>query len=129
MGGMKNEVAVGLAAVFLLAGCAVEANRESSSMNHANMEHGSFEYANTDNDASTKPSSLAETSDGKKVINIEAKKVHWMYNQQKMDTAWSYNGKVPGEEFRVKEGDRVGQIQKLSPRPFCHAFPRHSRFQ
>lgn len=102
---LSKSFLLGLTAAFLLAGCTAEANQESTPMNHANMDHAS--HANTGNDDLTKTSSMTETSDGKKIINIEAKKIHWMYNQQKMDTALSYNGKVPVEETRVQEGDRV----------------------
>lgn len=38
-----------------------------------------------------KPADVVET-DGKKIINIEAKETHWMFNDEIMDMAWTYIG-------------------------------------
>lgn len=60
-----------------------------------------------------KPADVVET-DGKKIINIEAKETHWIFNDEIMDMAWTYNGTLPGQEIRVNEGDHVRIVLKNS---------------
>ncbi|MGH2521235.1 MAG: multicopper oxidase family protein, partial [Anaerolineales bacterium] len=40
-------------------------------------------------------------------IALTAKQAQWELAPGKVITAWTYNGKVPGEAIRVREGDRV----------------------
>ncbi|WP_088051904.1 multicopper oxidase family protein [Virgibacillus dakarensis] len=48
-------------------------------------------------------------TEGKKIneINLTAKEVEWTLSPDKTITAWTYNGTVPGEQIRVKEGEVV----------------------
>jgi FtsP/CotA-like multicopper oxidase with cupredoxin domain len=50
---------------------------------------------------------IAVDSEGKVTINLEAKESHWQFNDELMDNMWTYNGMLPGQEIRVKEGDKV----------------------
>jgi FtsP/CotA-like multicopper oxidase with cupredoxin domain len=45
--------------------------------------------------------------DGKKVFDLNVTETHWMFNDEIMDDAWTYNGSLPGQEIRVQEGDTV----------------------
>src|SRR5690625_2291699 len=42
-----------------------------------------------------------------KVFNIDVKESQLMLNDEISMDAWTYNGTLPGEEIRVKEGDKV----------------------
>ncbi|WP_246516460.1 multicopper oxidase domain-containing protein [Salicibibacter cibarius] len=47
------------------------------------------------------------TEDGKEVFNLNVTETHWMFDEETMTDAWTYNGSVPGEKIRVQEGDEV----------------------
>ncbi len=83
-----------LLATVLLAGCGM------AKVDHSTMNHGSTDQS------STAPQKIVDKN-GTKTITIEAKENHWIYNDELMDNAWTYNGTVPGQEIRVKEGDNV----------------------
>jgi FtsP/CotA-like multicopper oxidase with cupredoxin domain len=44
---------------------------------------------------------------GVKVYDLTCTEVQWEVETGKRVKAWTYNGQVPGPQFRVKEGDRV----------------------
>lgn len=92
---------LGLSFLFIvvLAGCSMGA------MDHFNMGNNQPQEQ--------KPADVVET-DGKKIINIEAKETHWIFNDEIMDMAWTYNGTLPGQEIRVNEGDHVRIVLKNS---------------
>lgn len=50
-----------------------------------------------------------EDTEEKKVneINLTAEEVEWTLSPEKTIIAWTYNGTVPGEQIRVKEGEVV----------------------
>ncbi|GAE32748.1 multicopper oxidase family protein [Halalkalibacter hemicellulosilyticus] len=47
------------------------------------------------------------SEDGKRVFDLNVTETHWMFNDEIMDDAWTYNGSLPGQEIRVQEGDSV----------------------
>ncbi|WP_047982427.1 MULTISPECIES: multicopper oxidase family protein [Ornithinibacillus] len=51
----------------------------------------------------------AENLDGKKIneFNLTAQETEWELSSEKTITAWTYNGTVPGEQIRVKQGEVV----------------------
>lgn len=55
----------------------------------------------------TENNSVETESNGKKIFTIEAVEGQWQYSSDQVATAWMYNGKLPGEEIRVNEGDEV----------------------
>ncbi|MDY7222634.1 multicopper oxidase family protein [Halalkalibacterium halodurans] len=79
-----------LAVFFAIAGC--------SSDDHSEMDHG-----NNQQDEQNE----GTFEDGKKVFNLEVTETHWMFNDEVMMDAWTYNGTLPGQEIRVQEGDKV----------------------
>jgi len=87
---------------LLAAGCSNAADQ--TTLDHGNMDHSQHQM---DSQSQEAPSPATVTADGRKMFVIEAKETHWAYNQQWMENAWTYNGKLPGEEIRVREGDRV----------------------
>jgi FtsP/CotA-like multicopper oxidase with cupredoxin domain len=94
----KTHIIAGVfsALIILIAGCS------NDSVDHTAMGHGESpneEQQNTDN--------KEKIEDEKKVFNIDVKETHWMFNDEIMAAAWTYNGTLPGEEIRVKEGDTV----------------------
>lgn len=89
----------------VLAGCS------QTTMDHSQMGHSQGNQAQPTNQE-------VKEVKGKKIINIEAKEEHWMYNDELMEMAWTYNGMVPGQEIRVKEGDEVIiQFKNSLPEP------------
>lgn len=52
---------------------------------------------------------IAENTEGKKVnvFNLIAQESDWKLSSDNTITAWTYNGTIPGEEIRVKEGEVV----------------------
>lgn len=50
-----------------------------------------------------------ENTEGKKVkeFDLTAKETEWSLGAEKTIAAWTYNGTVPGEQIRVKEGEVV----------------------
>lgn len=52
---------------------------------------------------------IHESTKGKKVneINLTARKTEWIISPDNTITAWTYNGTVPGETIRVKQGEVV----------------------
>lgn len=111
---MKNIgkiIAFTIAAMTILTGCSL------LTVDHSKMEH-SKKSASDSKPSESKTVGSQTNVDGKTVINIEAKEEHWMYNDQLMDNAWTYNGTLPGEEIRVKEGDQVViQFKNSLPEP------------
>jgi FtsP/CotA-like multicopper oxidase with cupredoxin domain len=109
---MRNSIKTILLAVgagIFLAGCS-QTTMDHSKMNHSQMMN--------QEKTETKPAAVKIAKDGKVLINIEAREEHWMYNEQLMDTAWTYNGTLPGEEIRVQEGDSVViQFKNSLPEP------------
>lgn len=86
---------IGILAVVLLA-CS-----DQSVTKEKNAEETITEDANTENNS-------VETETAEKVIfTIEAVEAQWQYSSDQVATAWMYNGKLPGEEIRVNEGDEV----------------------
>jgi FtsP/CotA-like multicopper oxidase with cupredoxin domain len=55
--------------------------------------------AQANNKTSTKGNSVT--------VNLEAKQTKIKYNNKLVETAMTYNGSVPGQEIRVKEGQKV----------------------
>jgi FtsP/CotA-like multicopper oxidase with cupredoxin domain len=96
---------------IVLAGCSQQ------TVDHSRMNHGG-------SDQPTESSNPEKEVDGKVVIPIEAKEVHWMYNDELMDNAWTYNGTLPGNEIRVQEGDEV-EIQFTNSLPEPSALHLH----
>jgi FtsP/CotA-like multicopper oxidase with cupredoxin domain len=88
---------------LVLVGCS------NITMDHSTMDHSNMDHTNMEENGETKTPKEVEVveDDGKKVITIEAMETHWKYNDKLMDMAWTYNGKVPGHEIRVNEGDHV----------------------
>ncbi|WP_188453350.1 multicopper oxidase family protein [Virgibacillus oceani] len=84
--------------VSILAAC----SQQSSGSNDQEKQSEEVE-SQTTNQAS------AKDTDEKKVneINLTAKEVKWTLSPDKTITAWTYNGTVPGEQIRVKEGELV----------------------
>jgi FtsP/CotA-like multicopper oxidase with cupredoxin domain len=106
---MKHKaktIFLAMTSMILIAGCSQE-TVDHSQMNHSKSEQPASQTSVTQKNA-----------DGKTVINIEAKEEHWMYNDQLMENAWTYNGTLPGEEIRVQEGDHVViQFKNYLPDP------------
>lgn len=72
------------------------------------------ETVNTEKQAEEKSSQQlvqvkSEDIEGKKVneFNLTAKEVDWKLSSETTITAWTYNGTVPGESIRVREGEVV----------------------
>lgn len=82
-----------IGSLLLLAGC-------SGVIDHSNMDMGQNE---SESDNQNQP--ILE--DGKKVFDLVVEETHWMFTEEIMADAWTYNGTVPGEEIRVQEGDEV----------------------
>jgi FtsP/CotA-like multicopper oxidase with cupredoxin domain len=106
--------------ILVLVGC------NNTTMDHSNMDHSNMDHSDIGEHGETKPSKDAEVveTDGKKVITIEAKETHWMYNDESMAMAWTYNGMLPGHEIRVNEGDHVS-IKLLNSLPVPTALHMH----
>jgi FtsP/CotA-like multicopper oxidase with cupredoxin domain len=94
---------------YLFIGLIVLTGCSQQTVDHSSMNNG----------GSDQPTENTEKEvDGKVVISIEAKEVHWMYNDELMDNAWTYNGTLPGKEIRVQEGDQVEiQFNNSLPEP------------
>lgn len=50
--------------------------------------------------------------EGIKEFQLTLDEIRWEYTKGKFVHAWTYNGQVPGPEFRVTEGDKVRVIVK-----------------
>ncbi|WP_209121355.1 multicopper oxidase family protein [Alkalihalobacillus sp. BA299] len=82
------------ALVVLLAACS------NNAADHSSMDHGK-------NESNNAVEVVKIEEEGKKVFNLEVKESHWMFNDELMFDAWTYNGSLPGQEIRVQEGDEV----------------------
>ncbi|MGO4886773.1 multicopper oxidase family protein [Anaerobacillus sp. MEB173] len=110
------RLTVGISAlflVFLLIGCNAEQNAEIAE--DGNSEEAIIEEQNNESN---------DAADEIKIMKIEAVEEHWMYNDDLMSMAWTYNGKVPGEEIRVREGENV-EIHFKNSLPFPTALHLH----
>ncbi|MDQ0255612.1 FtsP/CotA-like multicopper oxidase with cupredoxin domain [Evansella vedderi] len=85
--------------IIILAGCS------TSTMDHSDMDHSQMDHTNEVEEQNE--TQQVERSDGKVVVNLEAKKTHWMFNNDIIEDIWTYNGSLPGQEIRVQEGDHV----------------------
>ena len=65
--------------------------------------HGQFDGA---------PIGLAEAGQNVREILLEARQVRWELAPGRTITAMAYNGRVPGPEIRVKEGERLRVVLK-----------------
>ncbi|MCM3763060.1 multicopper oxidase family protein [Alkalihalobacillus oceani] len=90
-----------MAAVFMFTVSLVIAGCSDASVDHSEM--------GSDNSQQEEQSQESEEAneEGKKVFNLDVTEEHWMFNDEIMSTAWTYNGTLPGEEIRVQEGDEV----------------------
>jgi FtsP/CotA-like multicopper oxidase with cupredoxin domain len=97
------------ASAFILLMFLVLVGCSNTAMDHSTMDHAEMDHSNMEENGETKTPKEVEVVDneGKKVITIEAMETHWMYNDELMDMAWTYNGTLPGHEIRVNEGDHV----------------------
>ncbi|QOY36873.2 multicopper oxidase family protein [Anaerobacillus isosaccharinicus] len=68
--------------------------------------------------------SVKADSDGKVIFAIEAIEGQWQYSSDRVTRAWMYNGKLPGEEIRVNEGDEV-ELRFLNSLPEPTALHLH----
>ncbi|ADC52094.1 multi-copper oxidase protein family (plasmid) [Alkalihalophilus pseudofirmus OF4] len=84
---------IALALSLVIAGCSNDA------VDHSAMGHGESQQEEQTQEATTE--------DGKRVFDINVTETHWMFNDEIMDDAWTYNGSLPGQEIRVQEGDTV----------------------
>ncbi|HRW03524.1 MAG TPA: multicopper oxidase family protein [Caldilineaceae bacterium] len=72
----------------------------------------------TSNPLASAPQAVAAMINPDVEIRLTAKTVEWELAPGKVITAWSYNGSVPGETIRVKEGDQVRVLfQNKLPEP------------
>lgn len=62
--------------------------------------------------------------DGRRIITLEAQETEWQFTDELKDTAWTYNGILPGYEIRVQEGDHV-QIHLKNSLPDLTALHLH----
>ncbi|WP_017726125.1 multicopper oxidase family protein [Halalkalibacterium ligniniphilum] len=104
---------VTFALTFVIAGCV-------NNVDHSVMDHNTSKQTEQNQE-------IAATVDGKKVFNLDVTEAHWMFNDEIMTDAWTYNGTMPGEEIRVQEGDTVVlNVQNLLDVPTAihlHGFP------
>ncbi|WNF36497.1 multicopper oxidase family protein [Bacillaceae bacterium IKA-2] len=105
-------IMIGLLAVVLLA-CSDE-----SAIKEQNAEETMTK------DEKTEDSLVESESDGKVIFTIEAVEGQWQYSSDQVATAWMYNGKLPGEEIRVNEGDEV-ELHFLNSLPVTTALHLH----
>lgn len=89
-------IGAALALSLVIAGCSDE------TVEHSEMGHGEDQQ-----EEQNQESEVTTTEDGKKVFNLDVSETHWMFNNEVMTDAWTYNGTLPGEEIRVQEGDEV----------------------
>ncbi|TES45766.1 multicopper oxidase family protein [Halalkalibacterium halodurans] len=82
---------------LIIAGCSDE------SVDHSQMDMGEDSGQQEEQNQETE----ATTEEGKKVFTLDVKETHWMFNDEVMMDAWTYNGTLPGEEIRVQQGDEV----------------------
>ncbi|MED1600441.1 multicopper oxidase family protein [Alkalihalophilus marmarensis] len=92
----KTLKATGIATAFavVIAGCSNEAVDLQVSDEEVTQEDK--ETINT-----------SSNNEGVKEFNLTVEETHWMFNEEVMEDAWTYNGSLPGEEIRVQEGDKV----------------------
>lgn len=88
-----------LALFLVIAGCSDE------SVNHSEIDMGADNSESQPEDQSQE--NEVTTEGGKTVFNLDVTEEHWMFNDEVMTDAWTYNGTLPGEEIRVQEGDEV----------------------
>ncbi|MBB6449664.1 FtsP/CotA-like multicopper oxidase with cupredoxin domain [Geomicrobium halophilum] len=89
-----KKVYIGVSTIFfVLAGCSGEGLDEGSTGSTESQQEGK--------------GNEMMTEDGKEVFNLDVTETHWMFDDETMTDAWTYNGSVPGEEIRVQEGDEV----------------------
>ncbi|MDV2686439.1 multicopper oxidase family protein [Alkalihalophilus lindianensis] len=95
MGRKLTVTGLAAALAIVIAGCSNE------SVDHSTMGH---EEPQEEKEQTIQ----AEVNeDGEKVFDLRVEETHWMFNDEVMDDAWTYNGSLPGEEIRVQEGDKV----------------------
>lgn len=82
--------------VFLLAACANQANEQDEKQQAKDVE-------------AVQLTAKEENLEGKKVneITLTAKESQWTLTADKTIDAWTFNGTVPGEQIRVKQGEAV----------------------
>ncbi len=85
---------IALALSFVIAGCSNDA------VDHSAMGHGESQQEEQTQEVTSEV-------DGKRVFDLNVTETHWMFNDEIMDDAWTYNGSLPGQEIRVLEGDSV----------------------
>jgi FtsP/CotA-like multicopper oxidase with cupredoxin domain len=68
------------------------------------VDHSAMGHSQSEEEEQTQE---ATTEDGKKTFDLNVTETHWMFNDDVMDNAWTYNGSLPGQEIRVQEGDSV----------------------
>ncbi|OLS37074.1 copper oxidase [Alkalihalophilus pseudofirmus] len=93
----KTLKATGIATAFALviAGCSNEA---------VDLQVSDEEVTQEEKEETINTSS---NNEGVKEFNLTVEETHWMFNEEVMEDAWTYNGSLPGEEIRVQEGDKV----------------------
>ncbi|SDZ35785.1 Multicopper oxidase with three cupredoxin domains (includes cell division protein FtsP and spore coat protein CotA) [Evansella caseinilytica] len=79
-----------------VAGCSTDKDSLQSNQDSDQGENSQEDQSNED-----------KNKGEEKVINLEVQETHWMFNDNIMRDAWTYNGTLPGEEIRVQEGDTV----------------------
>jgi uncharacterized protein involved in copper resistance len=69
---------------LVLVGC-------STTLDHSTMDHSGMDHSSMEENGETEASQDTEVveSNGKKVITIEAKETHLMYDDELMDMAWT----------------------------------------
>lgn len=90
----KIQIFIAILGISILAACS-----QQSSVKDDNKTQSSEEVVQV----------KTENTDGKKVneFNLTAQEKEWSLSPEKTITAWTYNGTVPGEQIRVKEGEVV----------------------
>ena len=75
----------------------------------SNQEAEQNDIKQNDTSGTTQVSAKEENLEGKKVneITLQAEESQWELNPQKMVDAWTFNGSVPGQPIRVKQGEAV----------------------
>lgn len=90
----KFQVFIAILGISILAACSQQSSDKDDNKSQSSPEVVQVKTENTE---------------GKKVneFNLTAQEKEWPLSPEKTITAWTFNGTVPGEQIRVKEGEVV----------------------